>query len=275
MSTSAKSDYKIFFINQFIMTFISPFLITQLTIATFLFYYFHSLPWLSPGMFSNQHALFIMFLFTTTHFILDDFTKFFVHRWMHKWPILWALHKVHHSATNLTPITVFRTHPLEGVLFSLRSAFTQAITISVFIFIFGNKVDLITVLGANIFTFIFNVLGSNLRHSHIGIRYWWWLEYILISPAQHQLHHSISKKHHDKNFGVAFAFWDWLFGSLHHSEEFETLKLGLVESGKKSPHSLINLYLKPIIEIISILKKQIYKIINFQKTIALRRLQND
>ena len=46
----------------------------------------------------------------------------------------------------------------------------------------------------------------------------------LISPAQ--LCHSISK-HYNKNYGAALAIWDWIFGSLHHSEETENLTLGL------------------------------------------------
>ena len=44
-------------------------------------------------------------------------------------------------------------------------------------------------------------------------------------------------------------FWDWLFGSLHHSVEFDTLKLGLEKNQKQEAHSLINLYLNPLIEI--------------------------
>ena len=277
-SKSAISDYKLLFINKFIMIFVSPYLITQITIATSLFYFFHSVSWLSAGMFNNISVFTVMFMFTIFNFILDDFSKFIVHRWMHKWKILWAIHKVHHSATKLTPLTVFRVHPLEGIVFSLRSSIVQAITISSFLFFFGNKVDLITILGANIFNFFFNVLGSNLRHSHIEIRYWWWLEYVLISPAQHQLHHSISKKHYDKNFGVAFAFWDWMFGSLHHSEENDTLKLGLSEKDENSIHSLKSLYLGPIYEIFQIFKnyiKHIYKINNYIKTIFLRRLIRD
>ena len=226
-SRSSKSDYKIFILNQIIMFVISPALITQLTIATFLFYYFHSISWLSAGMFVGVAAFFISIMFTAVHFILDDLSKYIVHRFMHRWHILWVLHKVHHSATTLTPMTVFRTHPLEGIVFSFRSAVTQAITISSFVFLFGSNVDLITVLGANVFVFLFNIFGSNLRHSHIGIRYWKWLEYILISPAQHQVHHSISKDHHDKNFGAAFAIWDWIFGSLHHSEDTDQLILGV------------------------------------------------
>ena len=154
-SKSSISDYKIFFINQIIIIFISPMLIAQLTIATFLYYYFHSISWLSAGMFSQVASIIIIVFFTSVHFIFDDFTKFYVHRCMHKWQILWALHKVHHSATTLTPMTVFRTHPFEGIIFSLRGAVTQAVTISSFIFLFGENVDLLTVLGANIFTFLF------------------------------------------------------------------------------------------------------------------------
>ena len=158
-------------------------------------------------------------------------------------------------------MTVFRTHPLEGIIFSLRSSVTQAISISSFIFLFGNTVSLYTILGVNIFVFIFNVLGSNLRHSHVGIQYWKWVEYIFISPAQHQLHHSIAKEHHDKNFGAALAIWDWFFGSLHHSEDFETLELGIKKNQEDESHELKALYLNPFFEI----KNYFVKYFNFMK----------
>ena len=269
LSKSAKSDYLLFFINQIIMSVISPVLITQLAIATALFYYFHSVSWLDAGIWKNTPLVLIISAFTLFHFLLEDFSKYFVHRLMHKWPILWAIHKVHHSATFLTPMTVFRTHPLEGVVFSLRSAFTQAISISSFVFLFGPQVDIATILGANIFIFAFNIAGSNLRHSHIDISYWKWLEYLIISPAQHQVHHSVLKQHHDKNFGVALAVWDWLFGSLHHSEKIENLKLGIHINQKEDTHSLKSLYFEPLKEIFLIVikpltkLKQILKLIKF------------
>ncbi len=261
-SKSAKSDYKVFFINQLIMMIVSPLLITQLTIATALYFYFHSIDWLSVGMFKHTLPIIVVISFTTFQFIIDDFSKYIIHLFMHRWPILWSLHKVHHSATVLTPMTVFRTHPLEGIIFSLRSSATQAISISIFIFLFGNSVDLFTILGVNIFVFLFNIFGSNLRHSHIGIRYWRWLEYVLISPAQHQLHHSIAKKHHDKNFGAALAIWDWIFGSLHHSEEFDTLKLGIEKNQMDDSHDLKTLYLNPFIEIKHYFYKRFNKLKN-------------
>ncbi|GIS13148.1 MAG: hypothetical protein CM15mP115_22990 [Alphaproteobacteria bacterium] len=47
-----------------------------------------------------------------------------------------------------------------------------------------------------------------------------------MSPAQHQLHHSQSEKHYDRNFGVALSVWDRMFGSFHHSVS-ETLSFGI------------------------------------------------
>ena len=275
-SKSAKSDYKIFLINQLIMMIVSPFLITQLTIATALYFYLHTIDWLSAGMFVGIAKIYIILSFTIFQFTIDDFSKYIVHRFMHKWPVLWALHKVHHSATVLTPMTVFRTHPLEGIIFSLRSAITQAIGISLFFYLFGNLVSLYTIVGVNVFVFVFNILGSNLRHSHIGIRYWKWLEYIFISPAQHQLHHSVAFEHHDKNFGAALAVWDWLFGSLHHSVEFETLHLGIKKDQKETTHNLRNLYFDPIYEIKKHIFNKIKKIKNkFNKLIVKGRYINE
>jgi len=36
---------------------------------------------------------------------------------------------------------------------------------------------------------------------------------VRISPAQHQVHHSVDAKHHHRNFGSALAIWDWMFGT--------------------------------------------------------------
>ena len=265
-SSSSKADFFVFLINRIISISISPVLITQLVIATAIFYWLHEISWLSSGSFQNTPVQIVVFLFTLFIFLLDDFSKYWVHRWMHKWPILWALHKVHHSAEVLTPMTVYRTHPLEGIVFTLRGTFTQGVSISTFIFFFGNNVDLFTVLGANVLLFLFNTAGSNLRHSHIGIRYWSWLEYILISPAQHQLHHSVAQMHHDKNFGAALAIWDYIFGSLHHSVEIEELKLG-IETKEQDFNKLSTLYFFPLIEIKNILKKKIQNFFYYLKLV--------
>ena len=262
-SVSSQSDFKLFFFNRIFLMFVSPVLISQLAIATIIYHFLHSISWLEFGIFVQTQKFIIVTSFTIFIFLLDDFTKFIIHRWMHKWPLLWSLHKVHHSATTLTPLTIYRTHPLEGVIFILRGSFTQGISISTFVFFFGHNVDLYTVIGVNIFVFCFNVAGSNLRHSHIGIQYWRWLEYIIISPAQHQLHHSIAERHYDKNFGAALAIWDWVFGSLNHSEDTDHLILGIKENDIEEPHSLSSLYIKPILEISRIINFRWNSVFNY------------
>lgn len=249
VSGSAWADYKIFFINRLFTGFISPILLTQVVIATAIYTALvrSDLNWW--GLFSEAPKPLVVGLFSVAMFLADDFTKYLLHRWMHHWPLLWSIHKVHHSAETMTPITVYRVHPLEGVLYASRNAVAQGSVISVFYYLFGASVDLYTVIGVNVLVFIFHVSGSNLRHSHIDIRYPKWVEHIFISPAQHQIHHSIAVRHYDKNFGAALACWDWLFGSLHVSEKEEELRFGLSESEGFSATDLRTLYLKPLQEI--------------------------
>ena len=134
-SKSSFADIKVFLINRVFTFFISPLLITQLVIATAIFNFLISLDWNVSKIGEIVPTPVVIASFTLFVFVLDDLTKYFVHRWMHKIPFLWALHKVHHSAQQLTPMTIFRTHPLEGVVFSTRSAFVQGISISVFFYI--------------------------------------------------------------------------------------------------------------------------------------------
>ncbi len=88
-------------------------------------------------------------------------------------------------------------------------------------------------LGANVFSFLFFILGANLRHSHIKLRYFNFLEYLFISPVQHQIHHSKARKHWNKNMGSRLAIWDWMFGTLCVSKGISKLSFGL--GGKEDP----------------------------------------
>ena len=266
MSKSAKADYLLFLLNIVILMFLSPLLISQLAIAHIVFEYLHSQTILMPLDIETNYIWMIPIFFTLCYFILDDFTKYITHALMHKVPLLWEIHKTHHSARTLTPLTIFRTHPIEGVIFVLRSALTQGIVIATFYYVYGGNITFVTILGANLFSFWFHLLGSNLRHSHIRINYWDWLEKVLISPAQHQIHHSIKKEHHNKNFGVAFAFWDYIFGSLYVSKINEDVKFGITEKEHKYENNIIYLYLGPFIGIYKIISNSVsLTIINVKK----------
>ena len=242
-SKTAKIDYLLWVGNKLIMTLLSPLLLGQMVIAGFMFESMHYV--LSPKAADHWPVWLVMTLFTGVLFLIDDASKYLLHRWMHQSPTLWQFHRVHHTATQLTPFTIFRSHPVEGVLFSLRSALVQGFCIGVFVFLFGSSVDLVTVFGINIVLFLFNALGSNLRHSPVSIPYPERVEKWLISPAQHQLHHSTAPSHHNKNYGVVLAVWDRLGQTLHHSEREHALDYGIKINGEKVDDPILRVYILP------------------------------
>lgn len=245
-SASAITDYYLLFFNKVIMMLISPLLLGQLVIATFLFESFHHM--MLPKPFEHWGSVVVMPLFTLVLFLLDDASRYLLHRWLHHSPTLWRFHQVHHTATHLTPFTIFRTHPIEGVLFSLRSALVQGFCIGSFVFLFGSGVDLVTIFGVNILLFIFNITGANLRHSPVSIPYPKKVERWLISPAQHQLHHSTDPQHFNKNYGVILAVWDRLGGTFLNSESERVLDYGILRGGEKIQEPLWCVYMRPFQE---------------------------
>jgi sterol desaturase/sphingolipid hydroxylase (fatty acid hydroxylase superfamily) len=153
-------------------------------------------------------------LYSVSSFVMLDFSRFYQHYLSHKWPFFWRFHKVHHTAEVLTPMTLYRTHPIESLLSSIVRVLFLGCLSGLFIFLFRTKIDAYVILGVNALDFIFNFLGSNLRHSHVWLSFGP-LNHIIISPAQHQIHHSRSKKHRHKNLGFTFSIWDKMFGSFY------------------------------------------------------------
>jgi len=239
---SATLDYRYFVISFFIKTWlVIPVLIgandialwTQTLLSDHFGFYFYE------GLSYSE----IMLLFTITLFIVSDFTRYWLHRFMHTVPLLWKFHQVHHSAKVLTPITFYRVHPVENILFGFRFSLSAGIVTGIFTFFFGGLLGVMDILGVNIIVFVFNLLGANLRHSHIKLHYFRWLEKILISPFQHQIHHST--KFYNYNFGGTLAIWDLWFKTTKYSREIKTMKFGL----KKVEHN-------DILDLLLLRKKQ-------------------
>jgi sterol desaturase/sphingolipid hydroxylase (fatty acid hydroxylase superfamily) len=176
--------------------------------------------------------------------LLDDLTRFLLHLAMHKVPVLWDFHKVHHSAKVMTPMTIYRSHPFESYLYTCRMALSQGLAVGIGYYFFGPTLSMFDVLGANIFVFVFNVMGANLRHSHV----WWsWgdkIESWFISPAQHQVHHSDKPEHFDRNLGSTFAIWDRMIGTLIRSSKVGKIRFG-IGAGDPGHDSVYQAYLKP------------------------------
>ena len=243
---SAKLDYYYFFLSYFInITLLIPFIISAKTIALginkFLYAQFD---YFENTIFSYEM---IILAYTMSIFIVSDFTRYWLHRFLHTIPILWEFHKVHHSAKVLTPITFYRVHPVENILFGLRYSLSIGFITGVFIYLFGAMIDIYMVFGVNIFLFLFSVFGSNLRHSHVPFSYGRFIEKWFISPKQHQIHHS--KKHFNKNYGGYLAIWDRVFGTLCLSQSVKIMKFGLRTEQMKDYISLKDLIFRPFINL--------------------------
>lgn len=155
-----------------------------------------------------------MLLYSLVLLLSYDFTFFLLHYAEHKVPALWAIHKVHHSAEVLTPLTRYREHVLEGPLYSAAAAIGYAVPAAIFAWLFAGSIKEVTLLNVGIFTLLFGFNGA-FRHYHVQFRYPRWLEKWLQSPAMHHTHHSYLAQHWDTNLAAVTSIWDRLFGTLY------------------------------------------------------------
>ncbi len=167
-------------------------------------------------------------------FIVDDFMRFILHWLEHRVPFLWELHKVHHSAEALNFVTAERHHPVSMIFFRIGVLIPIAGVNGIFLGIFGESLTPISLVGANAFWVIATMLASALRHSPVWLSFGPSVERWLLSPAQHQIHHSTDQRHFDRNFGGSLAIWDRLFGTLFvtHRQRIE-LSFGLGEENRQ------------------------------------------
>jgi sterol desaturase/sphingolipid hydroxylase (fatty acid hydroxylase superfamily) len=246
LARSAINDYLLFISNKFIKAALFPLIVVTmvpiaLSVSSGFEWLFGSL---TPIALSSSS---IMLVFTLLLFVFDDFTRFLLHYLLHKVPLLWEFHKVHHSATVLTPFTVYRSHPVENYFYACRMALTQGFVVGLCYYLFGPTLKMIDIIGANIFVFAFNIMGSNLRHSHLWISWGDKIEGLFLSPAQHQIHHSDNVKHFDRNFGTALSIWDRLFHCFMRASEVEKLTFGIGKEGAKHK-TLFGIYIHPFFQ---------------------------
>ena len=169
----------------------------------------------------------VQFGYTLALLIALDGGLFAAHYLQHRVPVLWEFHKVHHSAQVLTPITLYRMHPVDDVLAGTCTAVATGAVVGAFNWQYGGAVAEFLVAGLNPGLFAFYILGYNLRHSHIWLAYPRWLSGFLISPAQHQVHHSSAPIHFNRNLGFIFSFWDRMAGTLYVPTKRESVVFGL------------------------------------------------
>lgn len=239
---SAIMDYKFVAIDMTIRTFIYVPLTTGIIIVTQ-----KLLAPLTPSAadVARFNPLLATIAYTLVIALLADFGLFLYHYLMHRISILWHFHEVHHSAEVLTPVTSYRQHPLEELVGAVVGAIIMTIGVTGYRYVFGKPVPPMNVFGLNVVTFVFYMCAFQLRHSHIWLSYGPFLERFFISPAQHQIHHSADPRHWNKNYGVIFAFWDRIFGSLYVPKRREALRFGIPGLDPADYSSVFRFYYVP------------------------------
>lgn len=178
-------------------------------------------------------------LYSFGNIVAFDIAWFLSHWAFHKIPVLWAFHKVHHSATQLTPLTRSRFHIFENI--PLYTCLGVAVALNTYMFkSLGYSPSLVTVMNGFPLLMIFFSMFGVLRHTEIPISFGK-LDWIISSPAMHQIHHSCAPEHIDKNYAMNFSILDWMIGSLVLPEkDAPQLKFGISE--KHEDVNVLRLY---------------------------------
>lgn len=242
-SRSTKDDIKLFIVDKIFLGFIYSFVMG----SAFIFksdvislMAFIGLPTshIVPG-------IFLSIILTVGSLLVFDFAVFIEHYLSHKILVLWEFHKIHHIAEDLNPLTAYRSHPVNQCCFIFIASFFSGTYAGVIGYFFDSRSAYLLFAGQNIFMFLLLLLGLNLQHSRVFLRYPPYVRKILVSPAYHQLHHSSDKAHHDINFGFIFSFWDALFKVQHLPLKHEELTFGVTGEKYENYAGIKKTYLTP------------------------------
>jgi sterol desaturase/sphingolipid hydroxylase (fatty acid hydroxylase superfamily) len=210
----------------------------------------HAVAGLLAAMFGPRQPaslpLFVIRVVTTVAvFLAYELGYWLNHYLSHRIPLLWEFHKVHHSATVLTPLTNFRVHPIYMCIFlNIIAVFTGTAN-GLGDYAFGQATAQYGLSENNIILVFFIYLYVHLQHSQLWIAFTGWLGHLFMSPAHHQVHHSRDPAHFNKNLGSCLAVWDWAFGTLYvPASEPEKLSFG-VEPDRAAAHSIKGEFLAP------------------------------
>jgi len=131
---------------------------------------------------------------------INDFFRYWYHRWMHENSFMWRWHAVHHSSERLYWFNGTRSHPLErlvsGFLWAIPLAFVKAPVEIVFV------------------TYLMSRTIGRFQHTNMDVILGPF-DYIFSSPKNHRYHHAKNTREGNTNYGGDVIIWDLLFGTFY------------------------------------------------------------
>lgn len=149
--------------------------------------------------------------------LAEDFLFYWLHRFDHEIRLFWAVHVTHHSSEKMNFTVGFRSsvfQPLYRFIYFIPLAY-----------IGFKPMDILFMYSA---TQIWGILVHTELINKMG-----WLEYILITPSHHRVHHASNAKYLDKNMGMFLVIWDKMFGTFQPelpAEKYQPIKYGLTKN---------------------------------------------
>lgn len=140
-----------------------------------------------------------------------DFCFYWLHRLHHRYRLLWAVHVVHHQGEKFNLSL--------GVRNSWYSSLTS-IPFFLLLAVLGMPVEMFVAIST--LHYSIQLFNHNAVTPRLG-----WLEYLLVTPAHHRVHHGTHARYIDKNFGGSFIFWDKLFGTFERVHPDAPLSYGV------------------------------------------------
>lgn len=166
-----------------------------------------------------------------------DFVIYLQHVLFHFSPVLWRLHRMHHTDLDIDVTTGNRFHPIEIVI----SIWIKLAAVA----LFGPPVVAVIV-----FEVVLNAT-SQFNHGNIMIpetvdR---WLRLVVVTPDMHRIHHSVTPRETNSNFGFNLPWWDRLCGTYRPQPEqgHTAMSIGLKEFRDSTKLSLSKLLFQPFI----------------------------
>lgn len=147
-------------------------------------------------------------------FVVLDFLQWVTHIFLHRIPILWKFHQVHHSVKEMGFAAHFRYHWMENILYKPLK------TLGVML-LGGFEPE---------HAYIVHFFAISIGHfNHANLKWSWGpLKYVLNNPVMHLYHHAyeLPKGRFGVNFGISLSLWDYLFKTHHVPEASGNIRLG-------------------------------------------------
>lgn len=150
--------------------------------------------------------------------LLRSLLAWLIHLVMHKIPMFWCIHRVHHTDTQIDVSTTVRFHPLEFIIS------TPILVVA----IIGLGLPPVALIAYEIFDAAMAVV------THADIKFPRRLErivrWVFVTPGIHKIHHSSWQPETDSNYGATLSLWDRLFGTYRDKPQSgRDMRVGLEE----------------------------------------------